>query len=624
MFESTPSPSLDDLCAIEGFATVQAGFDARSHWSWSGLDGLRDGLKQGTCLYLRTCSQTTLRARGHFNLQQCRAGGWLLRSDDFAAPSYWLPTPATLRRIDQDGHILGERTAELLGFELSDAAAAATFASIPEGWTLDATVWQLQDPALVEELQSLSPVETQGYFLLGSHTRYSRPADLYRHLINGKVYEDRYAWPHKRKIRSENDAHALYILFSGLEKATGKTLYRLFKQQLLLSVLSRQDMDGAFRHGEWTARMEAHYRLNASALHLMLDSLSEAPDASVKAAADKLTDFLVSQTDTLETGIWFLHDELEHSEASMNEAPFRWVKSRALGKSPSNMLVLNTQLDTSVGLARHAQLTASPRHEAALASAARATQSVLAMDAAPWLYRPLMKLVALTLLPTERAQRLPPHLRALKRLTWKYLLPRLPDIKSRFPRLVMPGGYIDRELSLRTWAHHYLPINLMDLARYRRLCADASLDPVIHAAARFTAESGILERWAALRYEKYALGFWAEALYHLCRIYPAHDHYRAWMIQAVLLLEATEQGLPPSLLGGNAEAVPTAEQVPCPIPGDGRLRIVNLGDRLQPVVLVINPTNEPIGLTWHTPPDALLAWPADKVPAHSGLLGRAV
>ena len=615
-------PPADPFTVI-GSNMVRAAGGGRSAWHAEGLHGLRDGFAPGVCLFIHIEDRATLRLSGDFRLQHCAAGGWLLRSHEASAPSYWLPVSATLRRLDRDGHILEERIADLCSFELSDTAVSAAFIPMPEGWPLDATIWQLNDPALIKELQSLAPIETQGYFLLGSHTRYSKPADLYRHLIHGWVYEDRYAWPHKRKICSENDAHALYLLFCGLEKATGKTLYRLFKQQLLLSVLSRQSADGAFRHGEWAEHMEAHYRLNASALHLMLDSLAEAPDASVKEAADKLADFLAAQTDNLKAGTWFLHDELEHSEAAMNETPFRWVRSRALGKSPSNMLVLNTQIDTSVGLARHAKLTASPRHEALLASAAQATQSVLAMDAAPWLYRPLMKLVALTLLPTERAERLPPHLRALKRLAWKYLLPRLPDIKSRFPRLVMPGGYIDRELSLRTWAHHYLSINLMDLARYRRMYGDATLDPIIHAAARFTAESGILERWAELRYEKYALGFWAEALYHLCRIYPAHENYRTWMILAVLLLEATKQGLPPSLLGANAEAVAPSKQLPCPIPVDGRLRIINLGDRGRPELLVVNPTDQALPLAWHTPPDVLVAWPGDVVPPRGSLLGRA-
>ncbi len=584
------------------------------------VDRFLDG---SSCISLSADTAASWFLAGHYTLESVPAGGWLLRSEDPGAPAYWLPLSATLRRADSCGHILEERTTELRSFELSDATVSAAFAPVPEGWTLDAVIWQLKDLALISELQYLAPIETQNHFLLGSHTRYGQPADLYRHLIHGSVYEDRYAWPHKRKICSENDAHALYILFSGLEKATGKALYRLFKQQLLLSVLARQGRDGAFRHGEWTERMEAHYRLNVSALHLMLDTLAEAPNQTVKAAADKLADFLAAQTDNLRTGAWFLHDDLEHSEAAMKETPFRWVKSRALGKSPSNMLVLNTQLDTSVGLARHAKLTASPRHQALLASAAQATQSVLAMDAAPWLYRPLMKLVALTLLPTERAQRLPPHLRALKRLAWKYLLPRLPDVKSRFPRLVMPGGYIDRELSLRTWAHHYLSINLMDLARYRRMCGDATLDPIIHTAARFTAESGILERWAELRYEKYALGFWAEALYHLCRIYPAHENYRMWMIQAVLLLEATKQGLPPSLLGANAEAIAPSKQLPCPIPVDGRLRIINLGDRGRPELLVANPTDQALPLAWHTPPDVLVAWSGDVVPPSGGLLGRA-
>ena len=106
---------------------------------------------------------------------------------------------------------------------------AIGFASAPEGWTLDAVVWKLDDPALIDELMELAPVETQGYFLLGSHTRYGQPADLYRHLIHGWVYEDRYAWPHKRRICSENDAHALHLIFSGLQHATGKRIYGLLK-----------------------------------------------------------------------------------------------------------------------------------------------------------------------------------------------------------------------------------------------------------------------------------------------------------------------------------------------------------------------------------------------------------
>ena len=572
-------------------------------------------------LHIRPHSPAGVFLPGSYALEAVASGGWLLSGANGDA-DYWIPQPPSSIEIDAQYHLLRQRSAGLVSYTMGDAGLSATFGT-EAGEALALTLWRLPPGSTTaQELKNVSPLEASAAFILGSHSCYARPADLYHHLIHGWVYERNYAWPHKRKICSENDAHALYLLFCGLEKATGKTLYRLFKQQLLLSVLSRQDADGGFRHGEWTDDMEAHYRLNASALHMMLDSLAEAPDATIQAAADRLAEYLAKQTDRLDSGTWFLHDELEQSEAAMNRAPFRWVRSRALGKRPSNMLVLNTQLDTSIGLRRHGALRGDTRHAELLASADAATAAVLKLDTAPWLYRPLMGLIRLTLLPTPRAQALPLPLRMLKRLTWKYLLPRLPDIKSRFPRLVMPGGYIDREHSLRTWAHHYLSINLMDLARYRRSSGAAALDPIIHACAQFAVDSGLLERWAELRYEKYALGFWAEALYHLCRIYPEAENYRAWMIQAVLLLEATEQGLPPSLLGANAEAVAPQEQFPCPIPADRRLRIVNLGDRGRPELLVVNPSDAPVALAWHTPPDAALSWPAASVPARGALHSR--
>ena len=62
-------------------------------------------------------------------------------------------------------------------------------------------------------------------------------------------------------------------------------------------------------------------------------------------------------------------------------------------------------------------------------------------------------------------------------------------------------------------------------------------------------------RWKELKYERYALGFWAEGLWHLCREFPDHVEYRAWYEEACADLEAMNMGLPPSHLGGNAEAM---------------------------------------------------------------------
>ena len=334
---------------------LQLGHGSRSIVESDGRHQILDAFEGAECLFLRTNAAMPLHLDGHFALLRCAAGGWLLHNRDADASSYWIPAPATLRRVSAQGHILEEHTANWDSFEIDSESVQIAFASPSNGWSLDTVVWKLNDRPLIDELMELAPAETLGYFLLGSHTRYCQPADLYRHLVHGRIYEDRYAWPHKRRICSENDAHALHLICSGLQRATGKRIYGLLKTQLLLSVLSRQSVDGGFRHGEWTEDMESHFRLHCSAMHLMMDALSESDDPVVRSALERGMAFLSDKRDATEAGAWFYHDELELSEAGMNRAPFKWLPGNVLGKSPQNMLVLNTHLDALIALDRYRQ-----------------------------------------------------------------------------------------------------------------------------------------------------------------------------------------------------------------------------------------------------------------------------
>lgn len=553
-----------------------------------------------------------LQLGGRWQLAISPGGGWTARPGAGQAPVYWLPRAPVSREVDAEQRILKEAPAALSGLTLDDGGLGAGF-SAPLA-TVDLVAWRFDDAASADALDGLSPLERQPWYLWGSHTPYRRPADVYEHHHFGRVYERGFAWPHQRKICSENDAHALAVTLDGLLRSTGRPLYARLREQILLSVLARQGEDGAFRHGEWSAGMECHYRLHASGMHLLLDTLAQGrDDAVVRLALARAVDFTAAQTDTVDGATWFLHDELEKDEAAMAAGPFRWIPSRAFGKKPSNMLVLNTHLDTSVALDRWAALTGEQRHAAAVASGRALLDRLLAQRPAEALYRTFFWFVRLTLLPSGRASQLPLWQRAFKRLAWQKLIPRLPDLKRRWPRLVMPGGYIDRELSLRVWAHHYLPINLMDLARLQRRLPTPAVEAALHEAARFTLETGIVERWAELGYEKYALGFWAEALYHLCQLFPARDDYRQALVQAVLKLEDTAQGLPPSLLGANAEALALQAQQPCPVPADARLRVVNLSRGAVQEILVVNPTKTALPLQWaaHAPRGAA---PAELAP----------
>ena len=553
---------------------------------------IRDTFEGADCVFLRTATATRFRLDGEYRLQRCATGGWLLLSRDAAMPNFWLPTSSTLRRTSAQGHILEECTAELGEFDLNTRSVVINFTAIPEGWTLDAVIWKLIDPALIDELQTPAPIETQGYFLLGSHTRYRQPSDLYRHLIFGWVYEDRYSWPHKRRICSENDAHALHLIFSGLQRATGKRIYGLLKAQLLLAVLSRQSEDGGYRHGEWTEHMESHYRLHCSAMHLMMDALSEVDDPVVRAALARGMAFIADKHDVTQVGAWFYHDELETSEAGMFGAPFKWWPGKVLGKSPQNMLVLNTQLDTLVALERYGTLTWDTQYAALVESGDKAARAVLALRPMEWLYRLVFSAVDLTLMPTEHAARLPLWQRFWKRIGWQVFIPQLPRLKTHFPRLVMPGGYIDRELSLQTWAYDYLAVNLMDLVR-ANAAPRAVFTPHIDGILEHCTRTGIVHRWLEHKGHAYAVGFYAEALV-LLALAVSRPEIDAMLADTLLLCVHHGLGLPPSLNGGNAEAQANFHPVPQPARAD--ILVANLSHAECAACLVVNAGQQAVTL----------------------------
>jgi hypothetical protein len=586
----------------------QAGGDARVVCC-ADVFGQDDATVASLRIAVGAAKKVSLGVRGRYALETSAAGGWLLVPERFGAPLLWFPAAPMLRAVDSLGRILAERTAPVAAIRSGSDSVQMAFDAL-EAESLDVVVWQLprgSDWSPAGELSELSAAEVQRWFLWGTHDAYASPADLYAHLIHGRVYERRFAWPFRRKICSENDAHALYVVLAGLERAAPKRLYSLLRAQTLLSLLARQSPDGGFRHGEWTDGMESHYRLQASAMHLMMDALVERDDPAVRAALERAACFLSAAHDRLDSGTWFLHDELERSVESLARGPFKWVRSRAFGKSESNMLVLNTHLDSMIALDRYREITGDTRYAALVESGRQAAAAVLTARPAEGLYRLLSLLTGLTLLPTAEAKVLPLWKRALKRLTTQYVIPALHRVKARYPRLVMPGGYIERELCLHTFAHDYQSVNVTDLARYVRRFPDAPAIEALAAGLKFCRRSGILRRWKEMRYQRYALGFWAEALYHVCLQRPDPE-YRAWLAEAILDLEELSLGLPPSLLGANSEAVPPDRQMPCPVPGDDRLRVANLGTNDRPELLVVNAAAEAVPLQWFHAPAARLEW----------------
>lgn len=542
-----------------------------------------------------------------YSFQSVASGGYLGQPLSTDQPCLWIAQLPVLRKTNESSQITSEQPTFFSGLSWRNGGTSFTIKSSRSSF-FDLNIWLLPTNFSADQFTSLQSIETAGYFLLGSHGCINKPADLYRHLIHGAVYDLRYSWPYNKKCFSENEAHALYTIFSGLEKQTGKTIYRYFQLQLVLSLIQRQADDGGWYHGMWTDSSECHYRLHTSGVHLLMDEFQRTSCPQVKTALEKAVSFLSKTTDTLNCGTWFLHDSLELSEQAMNSGPFKWIENKTLGKSISNMLVLNTHLDTSIAINRYGRITGDVQHQNLVVSALNSTRTILGLKAADWLYKPLFWAIGLTMLPTEKASQLPFPIRAIKRFAWQTLIKILPDIKSRFPRLVMPNGYIDRELSLRTWAIDYQTINLMDLARHAYAFPNAFDESILDKAMEFTQSSGLIKRYRELSPDKhYSVGFWSEALYYRCLARP-DIKYRQWLAEAMLECYDLNFGLSPSLLGTNGEALAFDQQVAMPLADNPELIMANLAFGVNKEFLLVNTSANPITISWASTPDPKLEW----------------
>jgi len=570
---------------------------------------------------------------GAYSVESCPSGGWLIKSMDAAAAAYWIPQAPVMRGIDLHRRITSERAAPPVGFKVSPAEVTVDI-EVPEDSHLDCAFWRL--PAgpceLLAGLERPLVLERQPVFMWGSHTVLRGPADVYVYLVHGQVYENRYEWRYHWKICAENEAYSLYLALHGLELATGKRFYGLLKRQVLFSVISRQSEDGGWRHGEWSDFMESHYRMHNGAVLLLEAALEERPDGAVRGALERAAAFTSRHTDRLSLGLWFLHDSLEEDIDLLRKSGSRLIPSRVLGKSPATKLILNTHLDAIVVLDRYREVTGENRYVEHVESARAATRALLALRPAETLYRLVYRAVRLTLVPEAEAKRMPLALRAVRRAAREYLLPRLHKIKRRFPRMVMPGGLIERHLSMPHFDVNYQTVNLMDLVRlWRRFPADGYRG-IVAGAVRSVADTSLLKYWIESR-QRQALGYWLEALYHLCTFDPAAE-YRRYMAEAMLIAEDLSLGLPPSLLGANPEAVRPRQQIPCPSPTDARLRIASLRCGGTQEFLVVNASATEIGLAWEAGASPALTWTMangqpiptgispSSVPPRSWLLGK--
>jgi len=410
-------------------------------------------------------------------------------------------------------------------------------------------------------------------------------------MIHGTLYENRWSAPkYKWKAFAEVDAFSLFIALDSMNKTTGKKIYEYMKSQVVFGVIFHQESDGAWRQGLFTDLPEEHYRYQCSAIHMLSADYEQTGDITVLSALRKAVDYLKVQCETLTVGRWYLHDSLEKSVGEDKRGPASFYISNKLGKSASNMLVLNTHLDAILALHRFEEVTGEGSLDNEIMSGVDAALAVLGSRSADIIYRFLFLFIELTFYPVRAAREFFYPVRIMRRFARIIFIPLLPVIKKFFPRFVMPNGYIDRDLAVNHFCYVYHSINTMDLLRFQRRFRKKILDDVIDKAIELAQRVRLPEQWVESRDTEYAAGFWTEAMYLECLRNRNRD--RAVLAHAVMTLMDSGQGLPPSLLGYNSEYVPLKDQIPNACFQNNLIRVVNLSSRGCTEFLFVNGTDK--------------------------------
>lgn len=309
-----------------------------------------------------------------------------------------------------------------------------------------------------EELQTLDPVE-QILYRKSNWFNVRTPNDLWSYLIDGSVYDPRSLEGINKRFKCQQCAYAWWNLLGFLHRETRKTVYTILQDEISYSILLDMSVNGEWGHGFWSDIIETHTRFHLDGVHLLLSQYEKTGEVQWLQAAERGMDFVFERlTDDLDDGaIWFLHDTIEHC----NENKPNRFKSSLFGKSPGNTLCINTHVQTLTVLHRLKSL--SPKNATyrdMFDKGVRALRRALEYQPARALYGPLMWWVQGNILRRCSSSRIERGIGALeleiiRRFYW--------SLCSRFPRLVQPGGLIERDLTLSMVSDSYHVVNLKDL-----------------------------------------------------------------------------------------------------------------------------------------------------------------
>jgi hypothetical protein len=254
------------------------------------------------------------------------------------------------------------------------------------------------------------------------------------------------------------------------------------QDEISYTVLLDMAPNGEWGHGYWSNEIETHARFHLDGIHLLISQYEKTGEQLWLEAAERSMSFVFEHLmEHLDDGSpWFLHDTIEDHHR-------HHFQSTLFGKTPGNSLCINTHIQALTVLYRLSRMNPEKTmYLEKFENGVRALRRVLDSQPGEVWYKILMNRL-MKRKTRKSAQSVIGKLRnVLRNVLEGFLLPRFFwFVRRRFPRIVFPGGFTERDLTLSFFSHRYHIINLKDLLSLYQLTPTLWLRDYIEQAFGF-------------------------------------------------------------------------------------------------------------------------------------------
>ncbi|MCE5184846.1 MAG: hypothetical protein LLF76_01830 [Planctomycetaceae bacterium] len=313
---------------------------------------------------------------------------------------------------------------------------------------------------------------------------YSGCRDFWKYLLNGRFYNPRPDFPFESQLL----ANILYFYFHYLNSQTKKSLYAYLRDYTAYLTLLSLPADGRWRHGIWQAD-DSHYIHWTAGANVLMDFYRLSGRKIFLEKSRQILDLSIQHADScVDHTRWFLHDSLEMPERCGTVPYDKTIQSRLLGKALTNTLALNTHIATLLSLKQLHNLTGDSQYKTAYLQGLEMVERLLQQQPA----NPLYSIVygfrdLLTRLCVGRKKiRCKTIIYHYDEILKRYILPAL---KRKYPRLVMPNGFIERDLTFSFYNQFYHLLNMEQLLMLYKVEPSEWLRRILVKAVQYTVRS---------------------------------------------------------------------------------------------------------------------------------------